>query len=122
MKSNVWSEWLDPPTDGRTGGGLPPPPDPPHCFRLRRYGRRNFRPKNFSAEKVFGRNFFRPKKNSADNFSDEKFSAENFAVRIAKGGSNGEGPGGTGAPPRLSERLIYRFVGFCVAKITEAPL
>ena len=28
-------------------------PDPPHCFRLRRYGRRNFRPKSFSTEIVY---------------------------------------------------------------------
>ena len=28
-----------PPTDGRTGGGSRPPWTP-HCFRLRRYGRR----------------------------------------------------------------------------------
>ncbi len=27
-----------------------------------------------------------------------------------------------GGPPSPSERFIYRLVGFCVAKITEAPL
>ena len=32
-------------TDGP--GGAPAPPDPPHCFRLRRYGRRMFRPNFF---------------------------------------------------------------------------
>ena len=40
---------------------------PPHCFRLRRYGRRNFRSRKISAEKIFGRKHFRPKKISAEN-------------------------------------------------------
>ena len=78
-----------PPPDGWTGGVSHPPRTPPLCFRLRRYGRRNFRPKNFSSENFFGRKLFRSK----------NFSAENFAVRIAEGGSNGGVRGGREPPP-----------------------
>ena len=45
--------------------------EPPHRFRLRRYGRRIFRPKNFSTEKFW-----------ADFFSVEKFRPKIFFGRI----------------------------------------
>ena len=51
-------EPIEPTTDGP--GGAPAAPEPPPCFRLRRYGRRVFQPNCFSAEKIFGRKFFRP--------------------------------------------------------------
>ena len=73
-----------------------------------------FRPKFcsaaiFSAENKFGRKCFRPKTISAEKNFDQKlfrlksFSVENFAVRIAEGGSNGGGPGGAEAPPGPSD-------------------
>ena len=88
---------------GRTGGGLPPPPDPPIAsafgdtdgeifgqknFRPKilrpnsfpaekTFGRKKFRPKNVSAEKNFGRKFVRPKKFSTEkNFGRKTFSTE----------------------------------------------
>ena len=96
----------NPPAFRTDRGELPPPPDRPHCFRLRRYGRRIFRPKMFSAENIFGRKIFRPKNFSAEKlfgrkivqpkncstkfvFRPKHFSAKNFAIRITQGGSNG---------------------------------
>ncbi len=65
-------------------------------------------PKTFSIEKLFDRKQIRPK----------NFSTENFAVRIAEGGSNGGGPvgGGGSTPPDRRSR------GFCGASITDPAL
>ena len=60
-------------------GGAPAPPGHPHCFRLRRYGRRIFRPKNLSA-KNFSTKTFSAETFSAENFSAENVSAENFSA------------------------------------------
>ena len=43
-------EPIEPTTDGP--GGASAPPDPPHCFRLRRYGRRIFRQKSSNGQKI----------------------------------------------------------------------
>ena len=51
--------------------------------------------KKISSKNFFGRKTFRPK-----NFQLKKCSAENFAVRIAEGGSN-EGP-----PVRPAEKMV----------------
>ena len=77
-------------TYGRTDrGGLPPPRIPPHCFRLRRYGRRNSRPKSFSVEKVFGRQKFRPKNLSTEMFfGRNQISTENNSVEKLFGRKN----------------------------------
>ena len=63
--------------DGRTGGVF----RPPHCFRLRRYGRRNFRPKQNLDRKKFSQTKNQPKFVSAKNFSAEIFSAEKLFGR-----------------------------------------
>ena len=100
-------------------GGASPPPDPPTItFQKKRRLRRRRSSTQRSAEKFFdqpffSRNFFfkfsaeivfRPKKTilpkcfwAETNFGRKHFSDENFAARIAEGGSNG---GRFGRPPR----------------------
>ena len=51
-RSNRTNYRTDRTDDGRTGGGPLPPPDPSHCFRLRRYGRRIFRQKCSNGQKI----------------------------------------------------------------------
>ena len=68
MMSTIFS------TDGPRG--LPPPRTPLPCFRLRRYGRRNFWSKLFSAEKNFRGP---PKSFSAGNLFDlQNFWSKKF--------------------------------------------
>ena len=67
----------------------PSPSDRPTKKFGRNFFGRKFSAEIFSAENKFGRFVFRPK----------NFSAEKFAVRIAEGGNDGGGPGGSGAPP-----------------------
>ena len=85
--------------DGPGGGWLPPPPDSPHCFRLRRYGRRNFRPKTFSTEQIFGQIFFRLRIFRPNIFSVEKLFGRTFfrpnffrSFFFCRGGLGGRSP------------------------------
>ena len=108
------------PLDGRTGGGLPPPRTLPIASAfgdtdVEFFDRKFFWPKTFSVEHFLGRKLFRPKIFRPKNSRPKNFSVEKFAVRIAEGGSNGEGPGG-GGPPRSvrnsSWPWLYQVVQF----------
>ena len=57
-------------------GGTSAPPDPPHCFRLRRYGRRIFRPNFFVRGGQGGR---------SRSFHFKKFAKANF-LKWCRGG------------------------------------
>ncbi len=63
-------------TDG-PGGGLCPP-GRPHCFRLWRYGRRNFRPIFFSTEDLSAEKFFGRENLKKFGRKNLKISAEKF--------------------------------------------
>ena len=65
-------------------GGPPPPPGPPHCFRLRRYGRRIFRP-----------NFFVGRSGGTEPFlSFQKICEGKFFEMVSWGGLGGLAPPG----------------------------
>ena len=81
-----------------------------------------FRPKYFSAASFFRPKTFRQKNFRSNLFFDRKcfrpksFLTENFAVRIAEGGSNGGVRGVREPPPVRPSR------GFCGASITDPAL
>ena len=103
---------------GRTRGGFPPRETSLIASAFgdtdgEIFDRKNFRTKSFLGEFFFDPKICRPKNVSVEKLLgrkiclSKKISVENFAVRIAEGGSNGGGPGGSGAPPGPSDGILH---------------